>query len=300
MLYIYRRRGSTGARELTEGILLQGTLARRTRGQRLRELQNGDAVVCWGDNFAPPAGLNIRTLNNVPHVTKFVEAQTLAQKGVATVQVSRTKPAARAARPAFEERFTALLGAQRISVAEADAIVRNLNAFVAQERARRAEWERQPAIPAEVWLARTNNHVGGVDLLGELQQGDYYSKKENIVEEYRLHIFNKKSIRAGKKVQKATRPDGRTAPHQWIRSYDAGWVIQYDGFKSTKEMRALAVKAVEALGLDFAAVDLGKKADGSLIVLEVNRAPGVEGGTITNYAKHIINWLNGREQQDEA
>lgn len=298
MLYVYRRRNSTGARELAEGITLQGTLARRTKGLALRNLQPNDVVVCWGDNFAAPNG--VKTLNNVPPISKFQEAQRLAQKGVATVQVSQQRPAVAAARPAFTEATMALAAADRITVAGAEAILRNLNNFVANERARRQAWEQLPAIPAETWLPRRNNHIGGNDLLDEnLREADFYSKKENIVEEYRLHMFRGKSIRAGKKVQQATRPDGRTAPHAWIRSYDAGWIIRYDGFASTKDQRKLAAAALKALDLDFGAVDMGKKADGSLIVLEVNRAPGVEGNTITTYAQKIIRWANGQEERDE-
>jgi hypothetical protein len=151
----------------------------------------------------------------------------------------------------------------------------------------------QPAVLAETWLARRSNHVGGDDLLAEIAQGDFYSQKEDITEEYRLHMFDKKSLRAGKKVQRPARPDG-SAPHPWIRSFDAGWIIQYDGFRSTREQRTLAAAALRALNLDFAAVDIGKKRDGSLIVLEVNRAPGVEGNTINAYARKIISWAAGR------
>ena len=296
MLFVYRRRNSTGARDLVESILLAGTQARRTKGLALRNLQANDAVVCWGDNFAAPNG--VKTLNNVAPISKFAEAQKLAEKGVATVTVSRNQPPAAAqrpqpaVRPAYQVANLDFRGAAEITEAQARAAIQQLNAYLAAPL--------PPPIPAEIWLPRRNNHVGGADLLEEnMRDADYYSKKENIVEEYRLHMFRGKSIRAGKKVQRATRPDGRTAPHPWIRSFDAGWIIQYDNFTSTKDMRTLAGKAVKALGLDFAAVDMGKKADGSLIVLEVNRAPGVEGGTITAYTKHIINWLNGRDQEGE-
>jgi hypothetical protein len=292
MIYIYRRRNSVGARDLAEGITLAGQLARRTKGLALRNLVGTDAVVCWGDNFAAPAG--VKTLNNVAPLSKFAEAQKLAAEGVETVQVSRTRPAAAAARPAIRGAFplTAFRGLETLTEAQATQLQRQINAYLTAPL--------PPAQPAETWLARKNNHIGGNDLLADnLAEVDFYSKKENIVEEYRLHIFRGKSIRAGKKVARATRPDGRTPAHQWIRSFDAGWVIQYDAFTSTKEMRALAIKAVKALGLDFAAVDLGKRADGSLIVLEVNRAPGVEGNSISAYSKHIIAWANGQERDEE-
>ena len=157
MLYIYRRRNSTGARDLTEGILLAGTQARRTKGLALRNLQQNDAVICWGDFFAAPNG--VRTLNNVAPTSKFREAQILAQAGVATVQVSQTRPRAAEARAPFAEQRINLI-AGNYSVADAQAIAQRINAFVGEQTARRQAWERQPAVPAETWLPRRNNHVG--------------------------------------------------------------------------------------------------------------------------------------------
>ncbi len=134
-----------------------------------------------------------------------------------------------------------------------------------------------------------NNHIGGNDLLTPPGAPDFYSKKETLVEEYRIHIFNGQSIRAGVKVKR----EGFANPHAWVRSFEGGWRIKYDDFKSKKAMRLIAAKAVEALGLNFGAVDLGKRADGTYVVLEVNRAPGVEGGTTEAYAKAVSKWING-------
>src|SRR5688572_29400352 len=49
-------------------------------------------------------------------------------------------------------------------------------------------------------LARSNYHHGGLDLLAGHELGDYYVHKENITKEFRLHIFEGLSIRAGVKV----------------------------------------------------------------------------------------------------
>lgn len=296
MIYIYRSAVSEGADTLTEDILMQGTRAKRTRGKLLANLQAGDSVVCWGTPLPTPLVVPLNTisvLNNQPVVSKFQEAQTLAQAGVRTVQVSRTRPA-QAARAPFREALypIELGGAKNFTVTDAEIFARKLNEFVANERQRRAEHNARPAVQDE-WLPRRSNHVGGSDLLKPPVVPDYYSKKENIVEEYRLHMFLGKSIRAGKKEQQATRPDGHTPAHGWIRSFDAGWKINYAGFKSNEAMRSLAASALKALKLDFGAVDLGKLADGSYIVLEVNRAPGVEGGTSATYAKKIIAWSKG-------
>lgn len=137
------------------------------------------------------------------------------------------------------------------------------------------------------WLPRRNNHMGGHDLL-QPGKADYWVEKEDIVEEYRIHCFLGKSIRAGKKVPMT---DGGPV-HAWVRTYDAGWRLRYRGFKSTLVMRKLAVEALKALELDFGAVDIGKKADGKLLVLEVNRAPGIEGRTVDAYANAVRKWMD--------
>lgn len=140
----------------------------------------------------------------------------------------------------------------------------------------------------ETFVGRLNDHEGGNDLLRPPTSPDFWVRMEPIVKEYRIHSFCGKSIRAGVKVHR----DGFPNPNPKIRSFDAGWKIMYDGFDSTSKMRGLAHKAVKVLGLDFGAVDIGEKADGSLMVLEVNRAPGIEGGSIAAYVRNIKGWID--------
>jgi hypothetical protein len=132
------------------------------------------------------------------------------------------------------------------------------------------------------WIGRSFYHHGGSDLL----RVNFYVKRENLVKEYRLHSFRGKSIRAGIK-----RSVGEES-HSWIRSLQSGWKIFYDGVSVRQRHRDLAHQAISALGLDFGAVDLGEREDGSLIVLEVNRAPGLDGGTIDAYAQAVRRWID--------
>jgi len=140
---------------------------------------------------------------------------------------------------------------------------------------------------SDSFVGRLNDHEGGNDLLHPPTNPDFWVRMDPIVKEYRVHSFCGKAIRSGVKVHR----DGFPNPNPKIRSYDAGWKIKYDNFESTSKMRGLAHKAVKVLGLDFGAVDIGEFADGSLMVLEVNKAPGIEGGSIAAYTRSVQKWL---------
>lgn len=272
MINIYRSSPSESANELVDALNEEGIPAKRVRKAENIRQKAGDRVISWGSGT--PVGLQagILTLNTIPIVSKLGDAQKLTQAGIATITASERIPAQTRILPRpglqVEGRIYDERGAQDLL-----------------ERLRVHLSEPLPTAPLDTWLARRNNHMGGSDLLHPPVTPDFWVKKEIIVEEYRLHSFAGKSIRAG--VKKA-RPDA----HPWIRSLDAGWVIHYADFKSSAPMRALAASAITALGLDFGAVDLAKRADGSLFVLEVNRAPGIEGGTVDAYVEAIRRWTS--------
>lgn len=261
MIYVYRERASDGARALAEAV----------GGMKVRHLprvRRGDILVCWGESAPNMDG--IRVLNGSAIRTKFEDAVRLREQGVPTIEVSRTRPVERPAPP-----VTFDVGAGgRLTREQVQALVGRLNGYLAQPQ--------QPPQQMGVWIPRRFYHVGGNDLLRPPADPQYFSRKEDLTEEYRIHCFMGKSIRAGVKV-----PRDGARPHEWIRSLDGGWRIRYDEFHSRKPQRELAARALTALGLDFGAVDIGRKRDGTFIVLEVNRAPGLEGNTITAYAEAI-------------
>jgi Fe-S cluster assembly iron-binding protein IscA len=80
-------------------------------------------------------------------------------------------------------------------------------------------------------------------------------------------------------------------PKPYIRSHDNGWVFCREGVELPSKVKEAAIEAVAALNLDFGAVDLAISKKGSVCVFEVNTAPGIEGTTVTNYAKAISAYL---------
>lgn len=294
MLYVYCARGSVGARDLAAS--LGGMRLRRfdgmtfyRKGKPIR-LKEGDRVVCWGDSLPEIEGIKI--LNGAEIDNKYDSANRLVMAGLPTItQMEPKKDFARylmsnpaAHPPGGFPQGTLLYGGY-------------------------------------VLVPRRFNHIGGNDLLNPVSP-NFYVKWENVTEEFRIHSFKGKSIRAGIKIPRdgfclrvekgyrctrCGRHSGKDideniiphGPHKWIRSFDAGYRINYDSFKSTPTLKALAAKAVKTLKLDFGAVDIGHKADGSYIIFEVNRAPGIEGGSLDAYTRHIQAWSEKPDAPDE-
>lgn len=264
MIYIYRRNPSDSALVLADAI---GGIRFRNGDRLRRHLREADKVVCWGETFhTDNAGVSM--LNSGPIRNKYTDAQILAAAGVNTIQVALEKP-----QDAPERVFE--MPRLSCNALQVRALVEDLQSWLA-------------VVPQSVgeWIPRRNSHVGGNDLLAPPNQPDYWVKKESIVTEYRVHSFLGHSIRSGVKIPRA----GVESPHSWIRSWDGGWMISYDGQTCRQRHRDLAHAAVAALGLDFGAVDIGERADQSLVVFEVNRAPGLMGGTISAYAAAIRRW----------
>lgn len=113
-----------------------------------------------------------------------------------------------------------------------------------------------------------------------------YKKKKK---EFRVHVFKGEVIDI---TQKKKRKDFDGEINTKIRNYHNGWVYCREEISIPEDLVEQAIKAVEALGLDFGAVDIiyNKKEDKSY-VLEVNTAPGLEGTTIQAYKNAILKEL---------
>lgn len=307
-LYVYRRATSDSAR-----LLAAALGARRWRDKSKTPLEKkvkaGDTVIPWGEVFNVPG---VTTINSgVPLRSKYTDAELLKQAGVSTVEVSKTKPVATKTVPAGKDPAVnawedlADLAEEFLNDDIDDPIVRSAPRLKAIDELLSAVSRVQtelgkPAPTSQVaqaigeWIGRDSAHTGGSDLLKGTGT-DYFVKKEEFVKEYRVHSFLGRSIRAGVKVHRTDADwiqKGKT-PHDWIRSWDGGWRISYDGQTVKQKHRDLAHLAVKTLGLDFGAVDIGERADGTLVVLEVNRAPGLDGGTVPAYTKALKNFLAG-------
>lgn len=321
MIFVYRPAASTSARLLADEV--DGVRIKHEENL-IRRCRPTDKVIMWGSYLPQIRG---RVLNNVPLQNKYEDIIRLRDAGVVTVDAARQQPA-----PVLQPTpIDPLIAMWESTVDLADTFSNTplSRSTVAQEAVTEFVRELQaltaamripvpvapPPQPLGEWLRRLNNHVGGNDLLHPPARADFWVKKDVFTTEYRVHSFLGRSIRAGKKVPRegfsilpGQIPEGlnpavsssvfgepNTAQrcHPWIRSYDGGWMISYDGEAVKQRHRDVAHAAVLALGLSFGAVDIGERADGTLVVLEVNRAPGAEGGTVEGYGRAVRKWVLG-------
>lgn len=116
----------------------------------------------------------------------------------------------------------------------------------------------------------------------------YFKAKD----EYRVHVFDGKVI----DVQQKRKRNGVENANYSVRNHSNGFVFCREGVELPEVAALAAVDAVEALGLDFGAVDLRYNTTSHAVgVLEVNTAPGLEGTTLEKYSAAVTELLASME-----
>jgi len=127
----------------------------------------------------------------------------------------------------------------------------------------------------------------GIELVApdeELPLAPLYTQYVKKRSEYRVHVVDGEVIDyAQKKVR-----EGSEGNNFQIRNLDGGWIYTREGVVLPNDVRTQSLAAVEALGLDFGAVDVGfNEAANEATVYEVNTACGLEGTTLERYVEAI-------------
>ena len=112
----------------------------------------------------------------------------------------------------------------------------------------------------------------------ELVAAPLYTQGIEKDKEYRVHVFKGQVIDYQQKKQRIGVESDST-----IRNHSTGWVYTRISVVLPEGVKEQAIKAVDALGLDFGAVDICTDLEGTPFVLEVNTAPGLEGTTLEKY-----------------
>jgi glutathione synthase/RimK-type ligase-like ATP-grasp enzyme len=145
-------------------------------------------------------------------------------------------------------------------------------------------------------LCRTllNSHSGKGIVIAQpedsLVSAPLYTKYTNKDYEYRIHVFNGHVIDICEKRKR----NGEETTNNLIRTLSNGWVFCREGVNLSEAAKSRSIKAVQALGLDFGAVDLIARGSHHW-VLEVNSAPGLQGTTLEKYTEALRSYNIRRE-----
>lgn len=140
--------------------------------------------------------------------------------------------------------------------------------------------------PTDSW--NPGEYTASFDDLDSFYGCKFYTKYFKRKYELRAHVVNHKVI----DIQVKRKKKGGNADTK-IRCHKTGWVYCREELPELPQhLYDTAVKAVDALGLTFGAVDLAynQKKDRA-VVFEVNTAPGLVGSTIDIYANAITEYI---------
>lgn len=104
--------------------------------------------------------------------------------------------------------------------------------------------------------------------------------------EYRVHVMSGEVVDVQRKARSKDVPDEQV---NWqVRNHANGFIYAREGFETPQSVEDQACLAVEALGLDFGAVDIiWNEKEQKPYVLEVNCAPGLTGQTLEGYVNRF-------------
>ena len=122
----------------------------------------------------------------------------------------------------------------------------------------------------------------------------FYSILEPSHTEYRVHIVRTKLIGITQKRQRRGMKEWWDDNKRIIRCHDNNWIHCRTEVRFEDEVIRVARDAIDALGLDFGAVDVLWHEDNGPTVLEVNTAPGIEGNLVVAYANAFRDVYNER------
>jgi len=135
----------------------------------------------------------------------------------------------------------------------------------------------------------------------ELVDAELYTAHFPLTHEYRYHIFNGKVIHVQEKRKRKseTLEQLGLVHNPLIRNFDNGYVFCIQDVIIFPEIEESCIKTVEALGLDFAAIDVGaiiKSVDGDVklqdyAIIEVNTAPALKDTTFNKYHNALKSYI---------
>lgn len=264
IIYPYKM-GSGSAGVLTEELRSRGYRVLKVFPDRLYSPRRNDIVINWGNSHIPTWVLNepiaprfINYTGDVQNASnKLTAFQTMQEAGISIPEFTTNW------QEACGWAYTYRVLARRQLTGHSGAGISTID----PDRNRNIEYDR--------------GMYAGVPLFVK------YIKKS---EEYRVHVFNGQVIDIQQKMRRNGL--GREEINYQIRVHNNGWVFTRNEINPPEIVTRESINAVNALGLDFGAVDvIYNRYYSTAYVLEVNTAPGLEGQTINSYATAIEDML---------
>lgn len=275
-LAIYSHAPSDSVNELKAHLAIQGTDLIKIKRQNSRFLgREGDLIINYGSSSFPSDRIGRGRLLNQPGAialasNKLRAFETFQRAGVKTVEWTATRTAAQRW---VDEGGMVYARTQLQGHSGAGIVIGYGN-------------------PAGV------GDAGNVQVVSTLPSAQLYTKA--ILQErreFRIHVMDGKITY----VQQKRRRDGFRENENYsnlVRNHHTGWIYATQNADVCDEAKREAIKAINALGLDFGAVDVITRR-GEAWVLEVNTAPGMSGTNLETYANNFTRLLNGQSVEGE-
>lgn len=151
--------------------------------------------------------------------------------------------------------------------------------------------QQQPDRNIGTWFGRSAHGMGGGDIIVQPQgmitygfaESEFWTKHVPNTREYRIHVFGNRVLGVMGKYLDFPEQVGTG----YIKNYAHGYRFRTPPQELKPDRHDAAIAAVNALGLDFGAVDLLVGEDGRAYVLEVNTAPALAPLTARKYIQAI-------------
>lgn len=132
-----------------------------------------------------------------------------------------------------------------------------------------------------------------------INQGNrgYFEQAQVSDREFRVHVMDGEMFCIDEKRPRDT--SMRRSERPEIKNMDSGFKFRQPREEYPSEVITESIKAVEVLGLDFGAADVGLNADG-VWIYEVNSAPSLRTKTRKLYQKALVKAINRRILGDDA
>lgn len=159
-------------------------------------------------------------------------------------------------------------------------------------------FSRSPMDLAAPVLGRMLHHTRGMDIRlykvrTVMPEHEYFTQLVPKQREFRVWAFRRKMIGVYEKILTYPNKLGRRGRLKEVWNWGNGYAYSFVHPEQVPaNLKSISTAAVDALGLDFGAVDVILGADGKYYVLENNCAPGVEGPRqcLQSLVNHIDKW----------